>query len=116
MIKPHCLGPDHEGELAFVAPGRPGGAERGCLGECSGWGNPEPSWLRTHPATEERISLLLSLADAHHLAAQFGQRPRDRGLARAQRHRQFPRALRPARKAKSKGFGVGRHVVEWKDE
>lgn len=37
MIKPHCLGPDHEGELAFVAPGRPGGAERGCLGECSGW-------------------------------------------------------------------------------
>jgi heat shock protein HtpX len=29
-----------------------------------GWGNPEPSWLRTHPATEERISRLLSLADA----------------------------------------------------
>ncbi|WP_300454394.1 zinc metalloprotease HtpX [Accumulibacter sp.] len=29
-----------------------------------GWGNPEPSWLRTHPATEERISRLLSLSDA----------------------------------------------------
>jgi hypothetical protein len=27
-----------------------------------GWGNPEPSWLRTHPATEERVSRLLSLA------------------------------------------------------
>lgn len=27
-----------------------------------GWGNPEPSWLRTHPATEERIQRLLSLA------------------------------------------------------
>ena len=23
-----------------------------------GWGNPEPSWLRTHPATEERIARL----------------------------------------------------------
>jgi len=27
-----------------------------------GWGNPEPSWLRTHPATEERIRRLLALA------------------------------------------------------
>ncbi len=26
-----------------------------------GWGNPEPSWLRTHPATEERIRRLLEL-------------------------------------------------------
>lgn len=26
-----------------------------------GWGNPEPSWLRTHPPTEERIRRLLSL-------------------------------------------------------
>lgn len=26
-----------------------------------GWGNPEPSWLRTHPATEERIARLLAL-------------------------------------------------------
>jgi heat shock protein HtpX len=26
-----------------------------------GWGNPEPSWLRTHPATEERIARLLEL-------------------------------------------------------
>ncbi|MHB1075812.1 zinc metalloprotease HtpX [Thiobacillus sp.] len=26
-----------------------------------GWGNPEPSWLRTHPATEERIRRLLAL-------------------------------------------------------
>lgn len=25
-----------------------------------GWGNPEPSWLRTHPATEERIRRLLA--------------------------------------------------------
>ncbi len=29
-----------------------------------GWGNPEPSWLRTHPATEERIQRLLSLSPA----------------------------------------------------
>lgn len=27
-----------------------------------GWGNPEPSWLRTHPATEERIRRLLNLS------------------------------------------------------
>lgn len=27
-----------------------------------GWGNPEPSWLRTHPATAERIERLLELA------------------------------------------------------
>lgn len=27
-----------------------------------GWGNPEPSWLRTHPATEERIRRLLALS------------------------------------------------------
>ena len=27
-----------------------------------GWGNPEPSWLRTHPATEERIRRLTALA------------------------------------------------------
>lgn len=27
-----------------------------------GWGNPEPSWLRTHPATEERIRRLVRLA------------------------------------------------------
>jgi heat shock protein HtpX len=27
-----------------------------------GWGNPEPSWLRTHPATTERIARLLELA------------------------------------------------------
>lgn len=26
-----------------------------------GWGNPDPSWLRTHPATEERIRRLLAL-------------------------------------------------------
>lgn len=26
-----------------------------------GWGNPEPSWLRTHPATEERIARLSDL-------------------------------------------------------
>ncbi|MEO1766618.1 zinc metalloprotease HtpX [Thiobacter aerophilum] len=26
-----------------------------------GWGNPEPSWLRTHPATEERIARLRAL-------------------------------------------------------
>jgi heat shock protein HtpX len=26
-----------------------------------GWGNPHPSWLRTHPATDERIRRLLSL-------------------------------------------------------
>lgn len=27
-----------------------------------GWGNPEPSWLRTHPATEERVVRLMELA------------------------------------------------------
>jgi heat shock protein HtpX len=27
-----------------------------------GWGLPEPSWLRTHPPTEERIRRLLALA------------------------------------------------------
>lgn len=27
-----------------------------------GWGNPEPSWLRTHPPTEERIARLLELS------------------------------------------------------
>ena len=27
-----------------------------------GWGNPEPSWLRTHPATHERIARLRELA------------------------------------------------------
>lgn len=27
-----------------------------------GWGNPEPSWLRTHPATEDRIARLLEMA------------------------------------------------------
>ena len=27
-----------------------------------GWGSPEPSWLRTHPATEERIRRLLELS------------------------------------------------------
>ena len=34
-----------------------------------GWGNPEPSWLRTHPATAERIRRLQSLATT----AQSGQ-------------------------------------------
>jgi len=29
-----------------------------------GWGNPDPSWLRTHPATEERIRRLLSVQSA----------------------------------------------------
>lgn len=27
-----------------------------------GWGNPEPSWLRTHPSTEERIQRLRALS------------------------------------------------------
>jgi heat shock protein HtpX len=26
-----------------------------------GWGNPEPSWLRTHPATSERIERLMEI-------------------------------------------------------
>ena len=26
-----------------------------------GWGNPEPSWLRTHPTTEDRIARLMAL-------------------------------------------------------
>ncbi|MFN3702070.1 zinc metalloprotease HtpX [Thermomonas sp.] len=29
-----------------------------------GWGNPEPSWLRTHPATAERIQRLRELAES----------------------------------------------------
>ncbi len=29
-----------------------------------GWGNPEPSWLRTHPATEARIARLMQMAQA----------------------------------------------------
>lgn len=29
-----------------------------------GWGNPEPSWLRTHPATEERVRRLLEMSGA----------------------------------------------------
>lgn len=29
-----------------------------------GWGNPEPSWLRTHPATAERIRRLLAISGA----------------------------------------------------
>ncbi len=29
-----------------------------------GWDNPESSWLRTHPATAERIHRLLKLAPA----------------------------------------------------
>ncbi len=28
-----------------------------------GWGNPEPSWLRTHPHTEERVARLLALEE-----------------------------------------------------
>jgi heat shock protein HtpX len=35
---------------------RAGRSWRGIL--LPGWGNPEPSWLRTHPATEERIARL----------------------------------------------------------
>lgn len=27
-----------------------------------GWGNPEPSWLRTHPTSEDRIARLMALA------------------------------------------------------
>ena len=30
-----------------------------------GWGNPEPSWLRTHPATPDRIARLLELVPQH---------------------------------------------------
>lgn len=43
-----------------------------------GWGNPEPSWLRTHPATEERIARLLALeshAEGGEVPWQWGQAP-----------------------------------------
>ncbi len=30
-----------------------------------GWGNPEPSWLRTHPPTQARIERLLALQPSH---------------------------------------------------
>ncbi|MHB8826004.1 MAG: M48 family metalloprotease [Thiobacillus sp.] len=36
-----------------------------------GWGNPEPSWLRTHPATDERIRRLNALS--HHAAETLWQ-------------------------------------------
>ena len=36
-----------------------------------GWGNPEPSWLRTHPATQDRISRLLTLAPGPATALPF---------------------------------------------
>ncbi len=36
-----------------------------------GWGNPEPSWLRTHPATTERIQRLRELADSMAPATAF---------------------------------------------
>lgn len=32
-----------------------------------GWGNPEPSWLRTHPPTGERIARLLALETSSHI-------------------------------------------------
>jgi heat shock protein HtpX len=36
-----------------------------------GWGNPEPSWLRTHPASEERIRRLLALKQPERAAPAF---------------------------------------------
>lgn len=36
-----------------------------------GWGNPEPSWLRTHPATADRIARLLALAPEPSLSLSF---------------------------------------------
>ncbi len=36
-----------------------------------GWGNPKPSWLRTHPATQERIARLLTLAPGPATALPF---------------------------------------------
>lgn len=52
-----------------------------------GWGNPDPSWLRTHPATEERIRRLLALAqpdvsDAWHAAAYAPAAAPARGVPR----------------------------------
>lgn len=41
---------------------RVGRSWRGIL--LPGWGNPEPSWLRTHPATEERILRLREMQPA----------------------------------------------------
>lgn len=41
---------------------RAGRSWRGLL--LPGWGNPEPSWLRTHPATEERIRRLRAMQPA----------------------------------------------------
>ncbi|MFN6961041.1 MAG: zinc metalloprotease HtpX [Rhodocyclaceae bacterium] len=38
-----------------------------------GWGNPEPSWLRTHPATEERIARLMTMEENDTLAWGVGQ-------------------------------------------
>lgn len=34
-----------------------------------GWGNPQPSWLRSHPATEDRIKRLQEMGDTEKLLA-----------------------------------------------
>lgn len=52
-----------------------------------GWGNPEPSWLRTHPATEERIRRLLALD----LAAPSDSVPLPAFVPEARTVRQSPR-------------------------
>ncbi|TCW31558.1 zinc metalloprotease HtpX [Gulbenkiania mobilis] len=40
-----------------------------------GWGNPEPSWLRTHPPTAERVARLLAFAPQPSLAPLFPADP-----------------------------------------
>lgn len=57
------LGGDPEGLASALARiERASGSWRSIL--LPGWGNPEPSWLRTHPPTDERIARLLALRPA----------------------------------------------------
>jgi len=57
-----------------------------------GWGNPEPSWLRTHPATEERIRRLRAMEPDPDALPALGRLIEEDLLARyrLQRPRWFP--------------------------
>lgn len=54
-----------------------------------GWGNPEPSWLRTHPLTEERVARLREMLPARRSALEF-QDDRFPGYSGRDKPRWFP--------------------------